>query len=120
MIRLILPIPPSTNTAYRNTHDRGGRALTNEAKDYKSIVHILTAVEARKQAWSYSNERLGLSIALYFPNRHRRDIAKLLTDSLAKALGFDDCVIDRLFLERRDVDRLNPRAEVTLVKLGES
>ena len=122
MIRLTLPIPPSTNTAYRNTRDRGGRALTNKARNYKSAVQILTSVEARKQKWQYKDERLGLSIAFYFPNKRRHDLGnceKLLVDSIAKALNFDDAVIDKLYLERRAPDAREPRCEVTLIKLSD-
>lgn len=122
LITLTLPMPPTANSAFTNMRGSNGkrRVLTDEARAYKSTVHVLARTAARKQGWVYANERLELSLVLHFRNNQRRDIAnceKLLTDALAEVLGFDDCAIDYLHIIRADTDTGNPRCEVALKKL---
>lgn len=123
-LTLILPVPPSLNNAYFNVKGkRGGRVLTDEARDFKGRVVMLAYGHALMQHWRYlKGARLAVELALWFPNRQRRDIAnceKLVTDALAEALSFDDTVIDRLLIERKGVDKANPRCVVTLTLRGD-
>lgn len=114
---ITLMIPPSLNNAYKNIK-RGGRVLTEQAKQYKQ-----RAKDAIEQAAIFhgfacpDNARLSLTLTLHFRNHHRRDVSncvKLPEDALAEVLGFDDSRVDRLLVERGEVDADNPRCEITL------
>lgn len=39
-------------------------------------------------------------------------------DALSEALGFDDCCVDRLLVERVGYDAAQPRCEVVIEVLG--
>lgn len=112
--RVTLPVPPSLNNAYKNV--KRGRVLTKEAKDYKESAkqHI---EKLARQFRCPVGARFALSMKLYFSSNHRRDVsncAKLPEDALSEVLGFDDCRVDRLLVERSGVDAANPRCEITL------
>ena len=122
ILTLIVPVPPSLNNAYTRGHGHGRRVLTAQGRDYKATVAELLLCRAQPSggfelAIGREDARIGLALRLYFPNRQRRDISncvKLLEDSLAETLGFDDCRVDRLLVERTGIDKTNPRCEVTI------
>jgi Holliday junction resolvase RusA-like endonuclease len=97
-------MPPTTNHAYINLRGRGGRCLSNEARKFKEEAAKFAMVMAHVQKWKYQEgARLSLSLTFYFNRGGKRDIdnrVKLLADALAKTLGFDDSVIDRIVLQR--------------------
>lgn len=121
-LEMIVPIPPSVNNCYTNGHGHGRRVLTAQGRDYKATVAELLLCRAQPSggfelAIGRKDARIALSLRLYFPNRQRRDISncvKLLEDSLAETLCFDDCRVDRLLVERAGIDKANPRCEVTI------
>jgi Holliday junction resolvase RusA-like endonuclease len=117
MISFTAPIPPSLNNAYTNGRGHGRRVLTNEGRDYKErVAKSLLGTQPLP-----SGARINLSLRLWFRNRRRRDISncvKLLEDALSEALGFDDCAVDRLLVERVGIDALRPRCEVTIEVLS--
>lgn len=111
-----LAVPPSLNNAYKNV--KRGRVLTKEAKEYKDAAKeaVTRAAQFHKFACP-SDARFALSLRLYFSSNHRRDVsncAKLPEDALSEVLGFDDCRVDRLVVERGEIDKQNPRCEITL------
>lgn len=112
-----LPVPPSLNNAYKNVK-RGGRVLTKTAKDYKEFAKKRIEALARIGMFQCpADARFALSLKLYFSSNHRRDVsncAKLPEDALSEVLGFDDCRVDRLLVERGEIDKENPRCEITL------
>jgi Holliday junction resolvase RusA-like endonuclease len=117
MLTLTAPIPPSLNNAYTNGRGHGRRVLTKEGRDYKEYVaSSLLGTQPLPDG-----ARIGLAIQLWFPTKRRRDISnwvKLLEDALSEALGFDDCAVDRLLVERVGYDATRPRCEVTIEVLG--
>lgn len=94
-----------------------GRAFKKEVG-----IHIIREQMRRGVAWRYTDGgRLAVKMALYFPNQRRRDLdntIKVTLDSLAEPLGFDDCCVDVLHVERKENDKVNPRCEITLEVLN--
>jgi Holliday junction resolvase RusA-like endonuclease len=117
MITFTTPIPPSLNNAYTNGRGHGRRVLTAEGRAYKASVAILLLTAQPLPA----GVRIALAIRLWFPTKRRRDITncvKLLEDALAESLGFDDCAVDRVLVERAGYDAARPRCEVQVEVLS--
>lgn len=119
-LRVTVDVPPSVNNAYYNGAKRG-RFLTERASRFKdaAMAEIMAAALAQQFSCK-SSDRFGLSLDVYFENDRRRDVsntAKLAEDSLAQALGFDDCTVDLLTVRRAGIDPDNPRCEITLTIL---
>jgi Holliday junction resolvase RusA-like endonuclease len=100
---LELPLPPTTNQAYFNVPGRG-RVLSTAARKFKDKAVLSAAQARREQGWRYEpGARLSLSLEFHFARDGKRDLSnrlKLVEDALAKALGFDDSVIDLIILRR--------------------
>lgn len=118
VIALTLPVPPTTNLAYVHVAETGRRVLTKVGRQFKKAAKKTIQGEALVQRWGYSKgQRLALRLTLYFPTTQRRDISncvKLVEDSLAEVLGFDDSAVDLLLVQRAGVDHIYPRCEVGL------
>lgn len=117
MIALTTPLPPSLNNCYTNGRGHGRRVLTQQGRTYKAEITKLLLGRQPLPAGA----RVGLSLRLWFKTKQRRDISncvKLLEDALAEALGFDDCNVDRLHVERAGYDAAQPRCEVVIEVLG--
>ena len=116
-LTLTLPLPPSLNNAYP-TNNGGKRFLSTEGTRWKLQAAYLIRCAATQQGFAVAEGvRLSLSMKLYFKDNRRCDISnrvKCCEDSLAESLGFDDCRIDRLDVERMPIDKDNPRCEVRL------
>lgn len=121
-LTLTAPIPPSVNNCYTNGRGHGRRVLTKEGRDYKATIAQLLLWKARPSnrfelAINRPERRIGLILRLWFRTRQRRDISncvKLIEDALAEQLGFDDCAVDRLIVERAGFDADRPRCEVVV------
>lgn len=121
-LELTVPIPPSVNNCYTRGRGHGKRVLTKQGREYKATVAQLLLCRARPSggfelAIGAPGARIGLSLRLYFPNRQRRDISncvKLIEDALAETIGFNDCAVDRLLVERAGYDPVRPRCEVLI------
>lgn len=116
-LELTAPLPPSLNNAYATI--RGRRVLVTAGRDYKTEVLciLMRLPEARTFMQAAKGARLALTLRMWFKNRQRTDISnrvKLLEDALSEALGFDDCNVDILLVERAGYDKERPRAEVVL------
>jgi Holliday junction resolvase RusA-like endonuclease len=112
---IILPFPPSSNTAYP-TNRRGGRHLSQAGANWKT-----KAMWQIKGALLHHDPpaRFELHIRLWMPDNRRRDVdnyVKLAKDALCDALAVEDNWqrIPRLSVEACGVDRDNPRCELTL------
>lgn len=109
-----LPWPPSNNTYYRHV---GHKTLLSRAgKDYRRAVLSLLACEA--DSCYPRTERLDVHIAVYPPDRRRRDLDNLpkgILDSLQHAgIYQDDEQIDKLTIERMEI-RKGGEVIVTIV-----
>ena len=115
---LDLPYPPSTNHAYAVV--RGRKVKTAIARAYAHEVgwRVANSVRTDPNGWRpTSTDRLTLTIAVYPPDRRRRDLSnveKLCTDAVCAQLGVDDGQVDRLTLVRMQPDRQNSRLVLTL------
>lgn len=123
--RLILPLPPSVNHAYRNfttPQKRRMRVLTSKAKAFKEEAEWRTKAWMQKTGWIMPNsgKKVIVRIWVFWKSNQRRDtdnIMKLLLDSM-KEIAFWD---DRMVLPRVmdfAVDKGNPRIEVELEEVG--
>lgn len=121
-LTLTAPVPPSLNNAYTNGRGHGRRVLTAEGRKYKATIAQILLLKAQpangfEMAIGAADRRVGLILRLWFRTRQRRDITncvKLLEDALAEQLGFDDCAVDRVLVERAGYDPARPRCEVTV------
>lgn len=120
-LRLTIPVPPSLNNAYATV--RGRRVLSSEGKTFKEAAALWAQIGARRQRFKVEKgDRLSLTMLLHFKDGRRRDISnavKLAEDAIAEALGFDDCAVDILHVERKENDRERPRCEVRLEVLSQ-
>lgn len=113
-IFLNLPIPPTLN---HSIGTRGKfRFLT---KEYKEFLWAVAEEWARKRVEDWDiNERFGVSIYLYFPTKRRCDVdnrVKPILDALTRSGAWkDDVQVDVIRVERCEVDKENPRAEVAI------
>lgn len=113
---ITLSYPPSANHLYATIYVRGRprRFKSAEARAYTSSVGARVAIKAEPFSL---RPPYRLMMALWPPDARRRDVdntVKIVQDSLAMALEFDDRVIAEVLIARRGVDRENPRAEVTI------
>lgn len=103
-ITINLPYPPSVNTYYRRLNGR--TLISRKGRLFKKEV-------ANRVAWNRLNLqleiRLDVTITLHPPNRRKRDIdnsVKALLDALEAAGVFlDDSQVDRLLVERGEVEK---------------
>lgn len=91
-LKLILPFPPSVNSAYRSIV-RGKFAtviISEKGRDYiKKVANKILIAGSPK----LGDARLKVRVDVYPPDRRKRDLGnldKLLFDSLQKAGVFDD------------------------------
>lgn len=113
-LTVVLPVPPSVNGMY--IHSRWGTRLTPAAEAYRQEA-VLRAREALRGAQWPSRACYRLTVDVWFANRRRRDLdntLKVLQDSLAAALGFNDSQITELHVYGHGVDTKAPRCEVTI------
>lgn len=116
-MKVILPYPPTTNTAYAVQRNR--LVKTTAARTYADSVLAVLMGDKASRAFRSSlrgSERFTVSILAYPPDRRRRDlgnIEKLATDSVFTFLGADDSAIDHLCLSRGEVVK-DGRLEVTV------
>lgn len=96
MIELRLPVPPSSNNAYRNVA-RVGRVRTAEAKAWEAQARLMIASRVRPLAPPYS-------LRIELPAKLRGDISnriKLVEDLLVKVGIFtDDRHVSTLVVKR--------------------
>jgi len=120
-MRLVLPFPPSTNTAYATV--RGRRVKTKRAREYAEHVQFLCSVNAWCDTWIIKTQeldvmpRLAVTIEVHPPDRRRRDLAnmeKLCVDAVFSYLGMDDSLIDDLHLTRRELDKPHGKLVMTI------
>ena len=121
MMRLVLPFPPSTNTAYATV--RGRRVKTKRAREYAEHVQFLCSVNAWCDTWIIKTQeldvmpRLAVTIEVHPPDRRRRDLAnmeKLCVDAVFSYLGMDDSLIDDLHLTRHELDKPHGKLVMTI------
>lgn len=105
-----LPYPPTVNTYWRRY--QGRTLISRKGRAYRREVEALLAGRDRLAG------RLAVSIEAHAPDRRRRDldnICKSLLDALQHGgLIEDDGDIDDLRIVRGEVDKDDPRVELTI------
>ncbi|GEO26249.1 hypothetical protein AAC03nite_20340 [Alicyclobacillus acidoterrestris] len=124
MTRLILPLPPSVNHAYRNFTTKRGerkRVPTANAVRFKRDAGWLAKAWAQRTGWSKTErQKVIMRYWVYWPDGRKRDVdnlLKFLEDSLVGILVDDD----RYLLPRAmdyEVDKQNPRLEIEIEIMG--
>lgn len=105
--------PPSTNALYATVNGR--RVKTREARDFADVVTDMASILAGRRGVPDPPYRL--TVELWAPDNRRRDAdngVKCLQDALLKGTGRDDAEVTVLLVVKRGVDRMHPRADVTL------
>ena len=98
-----LPYPPTVNTYYRRV---GARTLiSRKGREYrKAVVDLVCVGEHAHDAFWFPDQRLHVQIAVWVPDRRKRDLdnmLKALLDSMQHAgIYQDDEQIDKLTIER--------------------
>lgn len=114
ILTISLPYPPSVNHLYFNAST--GRVMRQEGRVYKQAVlaAVLRALNGRPAAYE---GRLGLDIAVYFPDRRKRDLdnlIKITQDSLTSAgVWLDDKQIKDLHIWQAGMQK-GGKLEVTV------
>lgn len=112
--RFSVPYPPSTNNLYMTVRNR--RVKTQAARDFTEVVGEMASILC-ELGYGAPRPPYRLTIELWAPDRRRRDAdngVKCLQDSLLKATGHDDAEVIELHVVKRGIDRMQPRADVTL------
>lgn len=109
--------PPSVNHSHREIISRGRlmRVMRPEAAQFKHCTALIARNAAQLVGWQPS-QRLAIRVALWMPrkgldvdNRH-----KVLQDAIADGLGINDKFFRDVRIYEAGIDRINPRAEVTI------
>jgi crossover junction endodeoxyribonuclease RusA len=115
--RLILPLPPSVNHAYKNVSIKK-RIKTVEASAYISQTAWTARAWAQQTGWTMpsKDQKVIMRVWIWWANNRRRDsdnIFKILSDSLTGIVYPDDCMVLPRVMDFA-VDKENPRIEVEL------
>ena len=113
-IVIALPFPPTVNHYWKFVRNRTniGVYISEKGMLYRDEVLFLTINHKNENKWElarsyFGGERIAVSIAVYPPDKRRRDldnILKCVLDSMAKAKIYeDDYQIDNLYVERKEV-----------------
>lgn len=112
MTRMDLPYPPSVNRYWRRVGNK--TLISKEGRTYKARVAAIMLACGISEATG----QLAVTVALYPPDRRRRDIdntMKALLDAMDHGGAYqDDSQIKKLTIQMHDRDKDFPRAEVTI------
>lgn len=101
---IILPLPPSINTYWRNA--RGHTYIAPTGRQFRS--EVLDVVK-RSKITTFGDARLEMSVVLHFRDRRQSDIdnrIKALWDALEHAGVYDnDSQIDTLVVSRGSIEK---------------
>ena len=120
MDKLVIPVAPSVNHAYRN-FDNGNRRMrvpTKKTEQFKQEAGWIAKAWRAHTSWVIppEDQKIIVRMWVYWQNRSRRDadnLFKVTLDALTGILYLDD----RMCLPRVmdfSVDRTNPRVELEL------
>lgn len=113
-MKITLPIPSKMLSPNARTH-RWDRARVTKAHRQRSKVLTLQAIGLDPTP-TFS----GYTLAFFWPDKRRRDddnaqaSCKAYRDGIADALGVDDHTLKLAALPTFEIDRANPRVEITL------
>lgn len=118
-IVLDLPFPPSVNHYYIRT--KFGVAIGAKGKQFRQEAIYLASRQVSKSDHFSADKRLYLSVAVFAPDRRKRDLDNILkagVDSLTHAGVFaDDSQIDHLEVIRKAVQKNDGRVIITIEEI---
>jgi Holliday junction resolvase RusA-like endonuclease len=117
MGQLTLPLPPSSNNAYKNAGKKG-RVLTPEGRAYKDKAAMIARGLWRGAVLEGDVAIIG-TVYLDSARRDLSNCIKLMEDSLKGICYGDDRQVAHIDLRRR-YDRGNPRVEMDVVVYEEA
>lgn len=101
-VQFEFPMPPSVNDAWYHIPKTGGKALTEEHRQFRT--NVISNVRRVMPRGDVLLGHIELTLLLFFINRRRTDIdnrVKPLQDALTHAKAYrDDSQVDRLVVER--------------------
>lgn len=101
-VSFVLQMPPTVNDAWHHIPATGGKALTDEHRQFRT--NVISRVRHQMRTDPPLLGRIELTLRLHFATRRRTDIdnrIKPLQDALTHAKAYrDDSQIDRLVVER--------------------
>jgi crossover junction endodeoxyribonuclease RusA len=113
-IALTLPYPPSVNSYWRCF--RGRAILSREGREYRDRIVFEQRLDARLQ--QQIDGPVEVQMMPFPPDARRRDLDNILkcANDALKRLNIieDDSLIRRAVQEWGEIDRENPRVEVTI------
>ncbi len=116
MIRLVLPLPPSTNRLYVRSRTTGLPVLSEAHRAYRTLVWGDVNEQISPDERDLSAMRLVVKVwVLRAKHRDLDNLLKCLLDSLGAALKFDDRHVDRVTVERVQD---GPECEVVIEAMG--
>lgn len=118
-ISVALEMPPTVNDAWHFIPATGGKALTDEHRQFRT--NVISRVRQVMKTDAPLAGRIEMTLRLYFRDRRRADIdnrIKPTQDALTHARAYhDDSQIDRLIVERV-LGRVVESCEVTLREIA--
>lgn len=115
--RLTTPFPPTLN---HNVARRGNCYYRD--KNYDAFIELVGYEwkRVRPRKWNVER-RYAVSISLFYDSKRRYDVdnrVKPVLDALTKAgVWNDDSQVDMIRVQRREIDKKNPRAEVVVAPI---
>lgn len=115
-MKLVLPLPSRLLTPNARIHYRVRAKLT---KLHRERAKLETLALRKGKPKEYA----GYSLAFHFPDARKRDLdnceasCKAYRDGIADALKMNDFNLNMLALTTAQIDRENPRVEITLYPL---
>lgn len=117
-MKITLPLPPSINHAYGRCRN-GRNFIKPEGRGWILHAQLVTGGACFDNKWKYSEkEKIVIEIFVFWPDNRKRDcsnLEKILIDSLQDIVFEDDRYALVRFMDF-EVDRENPRVELTIYK----
>lgn len=117
-VLITTPFPPTLN---HNVARNGKRYFRD--KDYETFIELVGYEWRRVRPKQWNPERrYATSIKLFYNTKRRYDVdnrVKPILDALTKAgVWNDDSQVDVIRVERCEIDKKNPRAEIAIVPIS--
>ena len=90
--------------------------MTARYRQGKEVISLLAIAQTQPPRPVFPAERLKVELAFFMPDKKRRDptnLLKGLLDALEGVVYSDDQQIDALSWRKGELDRENPRVEIT-------
>lgn len=121
-MRVTIPWKHVASSNTRNSR-RGGKAHSWTYKNAKKAIHLHALDQIRGERPHYPVGLLHASIACFPPDARKRDVTNLpkgILDALEGVMYDNDHQVTSLHVWRAEVDREDPRVEVSVIPLNDT